>query len=344
MLGIHLAQPFVALHRDAFAAGRGERLEQADRAVDRRGLVLAAQHGRRGRPRIDQLQAGGEFVELARVGGAEQRLVDDRDFLDAAHGALEMKAVLVERALPAALGLVLERVEPLGDVVGRGGPGFEIVGDFGREHAGDCCLFDHLAVIAAVQPGEDVTDLARFLDQLEQVLAGTLLTGCQPQHRILDAGRDQVILERALILEILLGLAAVDLIKRRLRDVDVAALDQLFHLPEKERQQQRANMTAVDIGVGHDDDLVVAQLVGIELVAPDAGAERGDQRADLLAAQHLVEARAFHVQDLAAQRQHGLEFAVAALLGGAAGRVALDDEQFGLGWIAFLTVGELAGQ
>jgi hypothetical protein len=60
--------------------------------------------------------------------------------------------------------------------------------------------------------------------------------------------------------------------------------------------------------------------------------------------QHLVEARALDVEDLAAQRQHRLEFAVAALLGGAAGRVALDDEEFGLGRIALLAVGELAGQ
>ena len=139
-------------------------------------------------------------------------------------------------------------------------------------------------------------------------------------------------------------LPRVDLVERRLGDVEVAALDQLRHLPVEEGQQQRADMRAVDVGVGHDDDLVVAQLVGVELVAADAGAERGDQRADLLAAQHLVEARALDVEDLAAQRQHRLEFAVAALLGGAAGRVALDDEEFGLGRIALLAVGELAGQ
>ena len=60
--------------------------------------------------------------------------------------------------------------------------------------------------------------------------------------------------------------------------------------------------------------------------------------------QHLVEARALDVEDLAAQRQHRLVLAVAALLGGAAGRVALDDEEFGLGRIALLAIGELAGQ
>ena len=96
-------------------------------------------------------------------------------------------------------------------------------------------------------------------------------------------------------------------------------LDQRRHLPVEEGEQQRADMRAVDIGVGHDDDLVVAELGEIELVMADAGAERGDQRADLLAPQHLVEARPLDVEDLAAQGQHRLEGAVARLLGAAAG-------------------------
>ena len=103
-------------------------------------------------------------------------------------------------------------------------------------------------------------------------------------------------------------------------------------------------MRAVDVRVGHDDDLVVAQLLDVEVVAADAGAERGDEGSDLFASQHLVEARALDVEDFSAQRQHGLVLAVAALLGGAAGRVALDDEDLGLGRIALLAVGELAGQ
>src|SRR3546814_19363763 len=50
------------------------------------------------------------------------------------------------------------------------------------------------------------------------------------------------------------------------------------------------------------------------------------------------------LQDLAAQRQNGLEGAVPALVRRAAGRVALDQEECGLGRIAFLTVRERAGQ
>ena len=36
-------------------------------------------------------------------------------------------------------------------------------------------------------------------------------------------------------------------------------------------------MGAVDVGVGHDDDAVVAQFVDVEVVGADAGAEGGDQ-------------------------------------------------------------------
>src|SRR4030095_7663952 len=90
------------------------------------------------------------------------------------------------------------------------------------------------------------------------------------------------------------------------------------------------------------DDLVVAQLVGIELLRADAGPERCDQRRDLGRAKHLVEARALDIEDLAAQGKHRLIGAVARLLGGAAGGIALDDEDLAFRRIALLAISELA--
>ena len=174
-------------------------------------------------------------------------------------------------------------------------------------------------------------------------LPAALLARAGDEHGLLEAGLDQIVLERALVLEVGLRLAARHLVERRLGDVDVALLHQLRHLPVEEGQQQRADVGAVDVGVGHDDDLVVAQLRQVEVVA-DAGAERGDDVGHLLGGQHLVDARALDVEDLAADRQHGLKLALAALLGRAAGRVALDDEQLGVGGIAVLALGEAARQ
>src|SRR5258708_6490134 len=176
-----------------------------------------------------------------------------------------------------------------------------------------------------------------------RVRAGARLAGMELQHRIFQAAGDEIVLERPLVLEILLRLAARHLVKRRLRDEKMAAVDDLAHLPVEEGEQQRADVRAVDVGIRHDDDLVVAQLVGIELVAYP-GSERRDERADFLAGQHLVHARALDVEDFAAQRQHRLERAIAALLGRAAGAVALDDEQFGFRGVALLAIGELAGE
>ena len=78
--------------------------------------------------------------------------------------------------------------------------------------------------------------------------------------------------------------------------------------------------------------------------AADAAAERGDQRADLRRRDHLVEARALDVEDLALQRQDGLRAPVASLFRGAAGRITLDDEDLAQRRILLLAVGKLAGQ
>jgi hypothetical protein len=90
--------------------------------------------------------------------------------------------------------------------------------------------------------------------------------------------------------------------------------------------------------------MMIAQFVDVEIVAANAAAECGDQRADLGGLQHLVEARLLDVEDLALQRQDCLRAPVAPLLGGSTGRVALDDEDFAQRRIFLLAVGEFAGQ
>ena len=55
----------------------------------------------------------------------------------------------------------------------------------------------------------------------------------------------------------------VDAKQRRLGDVDVAALDQLREVAEEQRQQQHLDVRAVDVGVGQDADLAVAQAAEV---------------------------------------------------------------------------------
>src|ERR1700738_438090 len=169
-----------------------------------------------------------------------------------------------------------------------------------------------------------------------------MLPGKKPQDRIFEARRNEIILQRAFILEILLRFSARYLVQRRLRNEEMPAIDELAHLPIEEREQKRADMRAIDVGVGHDD-LVIPHLLRIELVT-DPRAERRDQCSNFLTREHLVETRALDVENLAAQRQHRLECASAAMFGRAPGAVTLDDKDLRLGGVTFLAVRELPRQ
>ena len=85
-------------------------------------------------------------------------------------------------------------------------------------------------------------------------------------------------------------------------------------------------------------------MVGVEVVLADAAAERGDHGADFFVAQHLVVAGLLDVEDLALERQNGLEAPIAALLGGAACAFTLDEVEFAAIGVALGAVGQLAGQ
>ena len=160
---------------------------------------------------------------------------------------------------------------------------------------------------------------------------------------VLDALADEELLELRLLLDVQLLRPELHPVERRHREVDVAALDELAHVPVEEREDQRADVGAVDVGVRHHDHVVVAELRDVELVE-NAGADRGDHRLDLGVREHLVDPVALGVDHLPAQRQDRLEGAVAGVLGGAAGRVALDEVELGDLRVANRAVGELAGQ
>ncbi len=64
----------------------------------------------------------------------------------------------------------------------------------------------------------------------------------------------------AIVFDVLLRLAFLDRIQRRLCDEHIAALDQLLHVAEEECQQQGADVASVHVGVGHQNNFAVAQL------------------------------------------------------------------------------------
>ena len=85
-------------------------------------------------------------------------------------------------------------------------------------------------------------------------------------------------------------------------------------------------MRAVDICIGHDDNLVITQIIQPEFRAK-THAQRLTQVRDFCICSQFGRGGAQNVQDLATQWQKCLIAAVAGHLGTAPGRVPLDDEQ-----------------
>ena len=97
-------------------------------------------------------------------------------------------------------------------------------------------------------------------------------------------------------------------------------------------------MGAIDIGIGHDDDTVITQLVRVELLTPDSASKRGDQGTDFLRGEHLVKARLLDIEDFSTQREDRLVLAVPALLGRSTCRITLYEIEFGEFGVLLLAV------
>src|SRR5215471_6389958 len=101
-------------------------------------------------------------------------------------------------------------------------------------------------------------------------------------------------------------------------------------------------MRSVNIGVRHNDDAVIADLLNVEVVPTNASPQGRDEHLDFLAAEHLVEARLLDVQNLPAQGEDGLKIAVTSLLCRSSCRVAFDEIDLGQRRVTLRTVGEFS--
>lgn len=114
-------------------------------------------------------------------------------------------------------------------------------------------------------------------------------------------------------------------------------------MTEEERQKQRLDVRAVNVGIRHYDYLAVAKLVYVELVAYSA-AESHDYRRQRLIAVYLVRSRLFDVEYLSSKRKYRLEAAVTTLFCRTACGISLDEEKLCVVTVSVVAVGKLSGE
>ena len=76
-------------------------------------------------------------------------------------------------------------------------------------------------------------------------------------------------------------------VQRRLSEIQLLVRDQIAHVPEEKREQQRTDVVTIAVGIHHQDDLIVAQPTNVEIGAQPR-AERLDEIFDLLAFQNFA--------------------------------------------------------
>jgi len=106
----------------------------------------------------------------------------------------------------------------------------------------------------------------------------------------------------------------------------MAAANKVRHLLEEKGDEQRRDMRPIHIRIGHDDDLLITQVI-ITVVLTRPHTKRLNEIADLLVLGHLVRRRTCHVQDFSAQGKDCLRLPVSRLFGGPASGVTLNNKE-----------------
>jgi len=96
---------------------------------------------------------------------------------------------------------------------------------------------------------------ARFDKMLSSAEVGTGM-----QRAIFQCDLQQVTIQLRIIFYVMLLFSFLYFVQRRLRNIHITVFYQFWHLPIKEGEKQGADMRAIDIGVGHDNESMVAQL------------------------------------------------------------------------------------
>jgi len=257
LIGVHLAETLVALDVLALLARLERGREDVPQVVDR--PLRAVLEGHRERPAGELTnERAGMADQLLPLRARDEGMVDDRLALAAVH---RLRAELETEAL--LLGIVLDDAVDVEPVERRRRPGLRggelllerrLVAERRDEHLRGRPLHqrvDHAHVTTALHPIEGLGVLRDPLEVRLQVGLGDRLVLRRRRERdLLRAPLDEERPHRVLVLHVALRLALLHHVERRLRDEDMPALDQLAHLPVEERQEQRPDVTSVDVRIG----------------------------------------------------------------------------------------------
>src|SRR5207249_8468627 len=112
------------------------------------------------------------------------------------------------------------------------------------------------------------------------------------------------------------------------------------HLAIEKSKKQSADVRAVNVRVGHDDDRMIAQL-GRIIIFFDPCAQCHNHQADFLKREHFVETHLLDIEDFSLEQENHLVTPISSLLHKASNRISLDKIKLTQNQISFLTIHQL---
>ena len=115
---------------------------------------------------------------------------------------------------------------------------------------------------------------------------------------------------------VVVALAFVHSIERRLSNINVAGLYQFSHVAEKECEQQSPDVGTVYIRVCHNDHFVVTHILKIKLFS-NAPTDSGNDRPNLKVREHLIDStlESLNIKNFSLEWQNRLISAIPSLFG-----------------------------
>ena len=119
--------------------------------------------------------------------------------------------------------------------------------------------------------------------------------------------------------------------------------DQLRHEAVQESQHQRIDMCSVDIGIRHNDDLVITKLGNVKFFV-NSGSKGCDHCLDFFIAVNPIFSCLLDIQNFASEGKNCLRKTISRALGGAACGITLYEEYFTVLRILIRAIGKLSGK
>ena len=151
------------------------------------------------------------------------------------------------------------------------------------------------------------------------------------------------LLDFLIIISIVCFVSLIDLVERWACNIYISTINKRTQISEEECKEKCSDVRTVDIGICHDDDLMISELACVKFIT-DTCTECHNDRLKLLVGIYLIDTCLLNIEHLTPEREDCLILSLSSLLCRSACGVSLYDEDLTELCFIGLAVSKLSGK